>query len=381
MNSPVNTRFLTNGTKTKLIGLFIALSLSVTYFYMIRPWALGMPGNSTNLWVFTADSKVNNHLSSLYTVWRPRIGGIWLAGRMVDSIIKDGLINLQDYQSNNIVVLTVTSQQNQQVFGKYFYTEDYRDIFGLYHAAWLFLFFVLLIFLLEDPVFVMLGCFAGLFYMLTPAANYYSYPWDMPSMMFFTLSYLCWLKKRYPLMLVVIFTGTLFKETAAVTAVLFFFTDLNWKKRISYFLAAFVSTLLLKMAITAVVDGKIEILTQDLTRGDQSGKLMTLENNLPVLFGLRWNHFIFVNAGTFIAALFLPMRTKVETGTKAILLLFFCGQLLAGSMNEFRIMLEVLPVSILYLKHALEYWKGQLPVVSESKSKSSSTAPQKKPRN
>src|SRR5690349_19701564 len=108
----MKTQFLTDATKTKLIGLFIALSLSVTYFYMIRPWAMGMPGNSTNLWVFTADSKVSNHLSSLYKVWRPRIGGLWISGRMVDSIIKDGLINPQDYQSNNIVVVNVTSQHD-----------------------------------------------------------------------------------------------------------------------------------------------------------------------------------------------------------------------------------------------------------------------------
>ena len=59
-----------------------------------------------------------------------------------------------------------------------------------------FLFFVMLLFMAEDPVFVILGCFAGLFYMLTPRAVYYSYPWDMPSMIFFTLSYLLWLKKR-----------------------------------------------------------------------------------------------------------------------------------------------------------------------------------------
>ena len=57
---------------------------------------------------------------------------------MVDGIVKDGLINLQDYQSNNIVVLNVQSQQGQQVFGNYFYTEDYRNTFGLYHAGWLF---------------------------------------------------------------------------------------------------------------------------------------------------------------------------------------------------------------------------------------------------
>lgn len=380
MNSPTKTPILTNELKVKLIGLFIALSLSVTYYYLIKPWAMGVPGNSTNLWVFSATSHTNYHLDSLYKVWRPRIGGLYLSGRMVDGIVKDGLINLQDYQSNNIVVLGVQNQEGQQVFGKYFYAEDYRNIFGLYHAGWLFLFFVMLVFMVEDPAFIMLGCFAGLFYMLTPRANYYSYPWDIPSMTFFTLSYLLWVKRRYRLMLVVILFGTLFKETTAVTAVLFFFTDLSWKKRITYFLAAFFSTLLLKIAVTSAIDGRIEILTQDLTQGNSSGKLMTLWSNLQELLGPKWNHFIFVNAGTFVIAMFLPMRTKIEMGTKAVLLVFFCGQLLAGSLSEFRIMLEVLPVSILYLKQTLEGWKPKNPVTPEMANKPSPAAP-KKPKN
>ena len=379
MTPPAKNPFLSPVHQTRLIGLFIALSLSVTYFYLIKPWAMGVPGNSTNFWVFSATSHANNHLSSLYEVWRPRIGGLWLSGRMVDSIVKDGLINLQDYQSNNIVVFNVEKQEGQQVFGHYLYTEDYRNIFGLYHACWLFLFFVMLLFMAEDPVFVIFACFAGLFYMLTPRAVYYAYPWDMPSMTFFTLGYLLWLKKHYRWMLVIIFFGTLFKETAAVTAVLFFFTDLNWKKRIVYFGIAFLSTLLLKIAITSVIDGRIEILTQDLTRGNSSGKLMTLWSNLQELAGPKWNHFVFVNAGTFVIALFLPMRTKIEMGTKVVLLLFFCGQMLAGSLSEFRVMLEVLPVSVLYLRQTLEGWKVKMPLIRDTENKPPGTL-KKKPR-
>ncbi len=356
--------------KVRLIGLFIAISLCLTYFYQIRPWAMGIPGNSTNLWVFTADASLNKHVSSLYPPWRPRIGCLWIAGRLVDGIMKNGLINPQDYQSNNIIVLNVTSQQNQQVSGNYFYTEDYRNCFGLYHAAWLFLLFLILLFMVEDPVFVMFGCFAGLFYMLTPRAFYYSYPWDIPSMVFFTLSYLLWLRQRYAWMLGVIFIGTLFKETVAVTAFLFFFTNLNWRKRLLYFGAAAVSTFLLKIAVTMAVDGKIEIFTADVTSDGASGKFLTLVNSLHELFTPNVNHFIFLNAGTFLVALFLPMRTQIQKGTKAILLIFFAGQMLAGVMSEFRIMLEVLPVSILYLRRTLTDWTNPQPVPAVAQGKS-----------
>jgi hypothetical protein len=126
--------------------------------------------------------------------------------------------------------------------------------------------------------------------------------------------------------------------------------------------------LFLKIGVTLLVDGKIEILTQDLTRGDSSGKLMTLATNIKELFTPDWNHFIFVNAGTFVAAMFLPMRTRLELGTKVVLLLFFCGQMLAGALHEYRIMLESLPVSILYLRQSL--WDSKTKVLqAENKTK------------
>src|SRR5208282_6725512 len=90
------------------------------------------------------------------------------------------------------------------------------------------------------------------------------------------------------------------------------------------------------------------------------------------------NHFIFVNAGTFLVALFLPMRTKIQRGTKAIILLFFAGELLSGSLNEFRIMLEVLPVSILYLKQTLDDWKQRVPATQGVENKSPPITPPKK---
>jgi hypothetical protein len=91
---------------------------------------------------------------------------------------------------------------------------------------------------------------------------------------------------------------------------------------------------------------------------------MTLITNIKELFTPDWNHFIFVNAGTFIAAMFLPMRTKIELGTKVILLLFFCGQMFAGALHEYRIMLESLPISILYLRQSL--WNSK-PRISQTK--------------
>jgi hypothetical protein len=282
---------------------------------------------------------------------------MWLSGLLVDSIIKDGQLKIDDLQ----------------------------HVFGLYHACWLFLFFVMIVLLVEDPVFVILACFAGLFYMLTPKSGYYSYPWDIPSMTLFTLNYLLWKRKLYIWMLPVFVIGHFFKETVAVTAALYFFTDMNWRKKITYFVIALVLTLLVKMAITEIVEGRIIIITQ-VRAGETQGFFSYLKHNFlsyfeanaEFIFSLQWNHFIFVNAGTFIVALCLPVRTKIEMGTKAVLLLFFCGQMLAGAINEFRIMLEVLPVSILYLRQVLEGWKGETPKPYEIENKTKPTALKRK---
>ena len=346
--------------KVRLIALFIALSLSVTYYYIIKPLAMGTPGNSTNFMVFSAMSHADYHLNSLQEVWRPRVGGMWLSGLLVDSVVKEGQLKVEDLQ----------------------------HVFGLYHACWLFLFFVMIIFLAEDPVFVIVACFAGLFYMLTPNAGYYSYPWDIPSMTFFTLNFLLWKKKLYTWMFLVFIIGQFFKETVAVTAVLYFFSDMSWRNKIRYFVLAFVFTLIVRLIITKIIEGHIVVITE-VRQGETHGLFSYLKHNffeylmvnVRFLLSLQWNQFIFVNAGAFVVALFLPMRTKIEMGTKAVLLLFFCGQMVAGCLNEFRVMLEVLPVSILYLRQTLEGWKMKTATIQEVENKSPPAPFKRGPKN
>jgi hypothetical protein len=341
---------ISNMLKVRLIGVFVALSLSVTYYYIVKPWAMGVPGNSTNLWVFSAMSKANYHAETL-GVWRPRVAGLWLAGQMFDDIVKDGEINVQDYQSQKIVVIGVRSQENQKVFGRYINVQDYQNVFGLYHACWLFIFFLMLLFLVERPVFMILGCFAGIFYMYSPLANYYFYPWDFPSLTAFTLSCLLWQRKNYNLMLAVIFVGYGFKETVAVTALLYFFTSLPIWKRVAYFLAAAVSTSLLKLVIMQIVYGTIKMVTQDIILSD--GRVL-LFVNIARLYTPQWNHVMFVNAGTLVLALLLPARNRTDWGLKAVLLAFFAGQMVSGSISEYRVWLEALPLSMICLRDYLQ---------------------------
>lgn len=326
MKPLTKTPIVSNAVKTKLIGLFIAVSLTVTWFYIIRPIAIsGSPGNSTNLYVFSADSHYENHMSVIEPVWRPRIGGLWVAGRMFDWGVKDGKIS----------------------------ADTYRNIFALYQASWMGLFFLAILFLAREPIFVLLGCFAGLFYMLTPTSQGYSYPWDIPALFFFGLSYLLWTRGFYVWMLPVIVLGTLFKETPAVTAFLFFFTGMTLRRKFTLFGIAFFACLILKIIVGYALDGRFELFTQQYS-GGASGHEPNWLLNIQYFLHPIPNNFIFVNAGTFVASLFLPMRTTFQRGTKCLLLIFFAGQFIAGGMYEVREMLEAIPVSVLYLQNYVE---------------------------
>jgi hypothetical protein len=313
-----------NTLKTKFVCLFVALSLAVTYYYIVKPFAMGTPGNGTNFWVFSAMSKANPHLNAIYPVWRSRIGGMWISGKLVDSVVKDGQLRIDAAQL----------------------------VFGIYHSVWLFLFFAMLIFLVDDPLFAITACFACMLYMFTPKASYYAYPWDIPGMTFFTLNYLLWRRKSYNLMLAVMVVGYAFKETIILSGILFFFTDLTKWNKVRYLAATAAIAFFMKIGITLAIDGKISLVTNQFISGTQKNpfKDSTFFLNIKELTTPSLNHFIFVNGGTFIISLLLPIRTKIERGTKAVIGIFSLAALLAGALNEFRIMLDILPISILAIR-------------------------------
>ena len=317
---------MTTTTRTKLIAAFIALSLCVTWFSLTHASANGNSKNSLTLYVFVADSHIHGHYDQLADVWKPRIGGNWIAGRLADAFARDGSLTDAAYQ----------------------------NVFGAYNAVWLLLIFAMLIGLTDNPLFVVALVFAGLCYSLTPPDNVTIFPWDLPSMFFWTLSFLLWQRKNYRWMLAAIVLGTMFKETVAVMAMLFFFTTMSWRQRWAFFGAAFVACLLLKLWITHAVMGQARVFTAD--SGGGFGF-----NVLKGLFIPHLNHVVWVNAGTFVVALFLPMRTLIDKGTKLVLVAFFAGLtvacVLAGTDFEFRQFLDVLPISVLYLDRTIQNWR------------------------
>ena len=215
--------------------------------------------------------------------------------------------------------------------------------------------FLALIYLAVNPLFVLPLVYAGLTYILTPPDRVLITPWDLPSMFFWTAAYLCWQRKLHLPMLAVIVLGTAFKETVAVTAFLFFFTTLSWRARWTWFGAAFVACLLVKLWITHAVLGECRIFTADSAGHPGFAVFRDLINP-------HVNHFIWVNAGTFVLALCLPVRTLNDRGTKFLLFVFLAGLtgacVLAQTPYEFRQFLDVLPISVLYLEQTARRWQN-----------------------
>jgi len=320
-------RTVSNSIKLKLVAAFIALSLCATWFVFTRAAAHGNDHDSLSLYIFVADSHIHGHYDKLPDVWKPRIGGNWIAGRLCDAFAEDGDLPFPVYQ----------------------------NLFGFYNTAWLVLIFTALICLGDNPLFVIALIFAGMTYTLTPPDAVAITPWDLPSMFFWTLSALLWQRKHYAWMLAVIVLGTAFKETVAVTAFLFFFTTMSRQQRWKFFGAAFIACLLLKLWITHAVLGQARLFTADWhgTPGLAVAK---------DFFNPQVNHFIWINAGTFVLALCLPMKSLDDQGIKFVLVVFLAGTtaacILANTYFEFRQFLDVLPISVLYLDRTMQRWKA-----------------------
>ncbi len=335
---------LVAGTKRRLLffELFVALSLGATYYLLVENFAVGSPNNHTNGWVFTSCSFSGFHLDKLGDIWKGRLSGLLLSGWLFDSLVKDNKFGVEQCES----------------------------LLGLYQSLWLFLLFLAVIFALRHSLFINLGIFAGLTYGFTPASGLYFYPWDLPATLFFTLAVLFFERRQMFLMTVAICAGCFFKETVLVCALLVLFASpWKWGKRVLAFAGI----------VAAYVLGKIFLLSQlhfqvaafSVNSATQLTGLFRpalLIENFKALLSPTLNHAIFVNAGTLVAVLALGWRRRFLP-YMAVIVVYLGGQFMYGGLNEFRIFMQILPLSLILLSERWQEYAGsgadtQLPPVS-----------------
>ena len=343
MNS-INTQW--RRWRPLLFELFVAVSLAVAYFYMVRNFfAYGDPMSFN---VFTAGSEKLYRLDQPFMgpQWNGRMSGLLLTGALTDSSLIENS-------------------------GKAAQLHRLINIFGLYHACWLLLLFLCIILALRYSLLINLGIFAGLMYNFSPTSGPYFYPWDMPAMLFFTLAVLFFERRKIWMMAAAICAGAFFKETALVCALLIFFVDQwKWTRKV----LAFAGLILVYMIGKKCLLTHLNIAAPMFSPGDAvhlrgsfspSALINGFLDNVRALFSPTLNSIFFVNAGTLAAVLVLGWQRRFLP-YMTVIVAFIAGLFLfarSPGISETRDFMEVLPLSLILLSIL---WIGHLGLATDT---------------
>ena len=206
--------------------------------------------------------------------------------------------------------------------------------------------FLLLILYRKDALLIMLGVFGGLMYNLSDPLYPQFYPWDLPTMFFFTLACLLYDHRRLGLLMAVVWLGALFKETTLCCALLILLGG-HWslKKRLAGFAATVIATLATYKLLMWLYGMKAPIFAMnDATSVHDLFWNSLLPYNLQTLFSLNLRHVLFANAGSLFIIMLLPWRNRRDVVFKLLMVVFVIGEFFWGTINEFRIWYELLPL-------------------------------------
>jgi hypothetical protein len=327
------------------VELLVAISLSVNYYFLMIPEPAAprqIDGNEMNAYLFTYLSDhpySHKDIAEEFTSWKGRLAGPMISGRAYDLALK-------------LNPTPAGAQTPDFNVASYSYNFNINTrIFGCYHAIWLFLLFLILILHRKDALWIMLGVFSGLMYNLIIPAGQWFYPWDMPAMLFFTWACLLYDKRKlFPLMIVV-WLGSLFKETTLCCTLLILLSD-HWtlKKRVVGFATTVFACLLTKKLLMAAYGVNTMLFVLNHTANIQEMVFKSwsvLVSNLNYLLSLNLNHALFINAGTLFIMMLIPWRTRRDVVFKILILSFVICAFLFGGYSifaEFRDWYELLPL-------------------------------------
>lgn len=223
--------------------------------------------------------------------------------------------------------------------------------FGLSVGAWVafWLFLTNLLFILmrqERALFFLFGTFAAVSFGYTLGITEGRiYPWDMPALFFFTLFVFLVDKEKLLWLLPLLPLATAFKETAVILAAAFLFWEpASWKRRILFVGVATVTAVAAKLLIDVVTSNPHPFFT--MTTVSPVNDQVRLWLNYQTLRTASLNHPVFINAGTLLAFLLLPIGSRRMLLLKSICLLFMAGNFVYGMIQEYRIWFEMIPVAL-----------------------------------
>ncbi|HEY3762037.1 MAG TPA: hypothetical protein VGN23_09850 [Verrucomicrobiae bacterium] len=244
--------------------------------------------------------------------------------------------------------------------------EGFKDTCGSYHAIWFGTTLLLLVFSLKEPIFPIMAVFGGTIYAITITTynslydNVIMLPWDFPAMFFWALAFIFWLRKQYWPMAAAIVFGTLFKESVAVVAVLFFFSAVEWRRRLILFGAVFMGCVAVKLIVTLIVLGHLAIFTAGHSAFGSLGasfvRFCAWELH-PHLNTILW-----CNGGLMVGAFFLTVTDKEDFGIVIVLailaVMLTITPIIDKSNYEVRHWTDCLPLLAIYFQRKL-YFQGK----------------------
>lgn len=188
--------------KTTLVEIWLCLVLAISAFFVFRPGALPLQGDTVNgngnwyaNYMFISKWK-NIPLDSLPKQWRSRQLACYLSAWYLD--------------------MTQPQNQAQEI-----------NAFASYNAIWFAATLIVLLWMRAGmiPIF---GTFAAVICNAMPNYAQYILPWDMPEMFLFTLAFAFYRRQNWIWLAIVIFLGAFVKETILVCG--FFFFAAPWPK-------------------------------------------------------------------------------------------------------------------------------------------------------
>jgi len=200
---------------------------------------------------------------------------------------------------------------------------------------------------------MMYGTFTALYYCTTPVTLDTWYPWDMPALVLSALALLLALRQKIVPLAILAVVSVTFKETLLLSALYIgFMPGPNLKTRFRWCGGALILGVATRI-ITEKLTGKgTPQHSHFLHDGGKPEKAFRIVQNIQELFSLQSNHLLWANAGLVLFVLLFPAGSGVLRGARYVALIFLGGIFFLGKISEYRIFLELLPVSLL-LAHRL----------------------------
>jgi len=215
---------------------------------------------------------------------------------------------------------------------------------GVYSAGWLLLTnAVVILGFGRRALPLMWGVFAAVVFGYSPGVDIRVFPWDLPALFWFTAFLVCWEQGRYGLVSAVILAGAPFKETTVVLCAAILFFPLPWRRRIIQAALTGAGFVVLKVAVDAAVGNPLPFFSMS-SSFPVTGPLIIF--NFKTLLLPRLAHPVWINAGTLMAFLVLPGRSRTLLMLKTVVLLFAVNLFVFGMIREFRIWFEAAPLAV-----------------------------------